>query len=31
MTLLDSQKKLSDLETKIVHLGMDNNLVKNLG
>lgn len=28
--LLESQKKLSDLENRIIHLGMDNNLVKNL-
>lgn len=28
--LLESQRKLGDLETKIVHLGVDNNLVKNL-
>lgn len=27
---LDSQKRLGDLETRILHLGLDNNLVKNL-
>jgi hypothetical protein len=29
--LVQQTKKRSDLETRIINLGMDNNLVKNIG
>jgi hypothetical protein len=29
--LVQQTKKRSDLETRIINLGMDNNLIKNMG